>query len=341
MLGLKFIKAQPTTYLLQYRGGAVVREGLGLSFFYYSPTTSLVAVPLASVDIPFIFQETTADFQAVTIQGQVTYRVSDPKRLAAMLNFTLGPDGHMYASEDPDKLPERVIHVINVLARAELQKLPLREAIRASDELVKAVKTGLATSAEITALGLEVLGLSILAIKPTPETARALEAESRETLFREADEAVYARRNSAVEQERAIKENELNTEIAVENKKRLIRETQMEAERAVQEKKHIQQKEALEANIGLENRRKNLVALAAENSRAEADARAYGVSITMKALSSADAKVLQSLATAGMKPEQLIAFAFQELAANADKIGQLNISPDLLRELMTTQVTRK
>src|SRR4051794_16402657 len=121
MFGIKFIKVQPTTYLLQYRGGKVVREGLGLSFFCYAPTTSLVAVPLASVDIPFIFQETTGDFQAVTIQGQVTYRVSEPKRLAAMLNFTLAPDTHTYAAEDPDKLPERVIHVINVLARAELQ----------------------------------------------------------------------------------------------------------------------------------------------------------------------------------------------------------------------------
>src|SRR3981189_3288944 len=84
-------------------------------------------------------------------------------------------------------------------------------------------------------------------------------------LSREGDEPISARRNSAVEQERAIKENELNTEIAVENKKRQIRETQMEAERSVQEKKHIQQKEALEANIGQENRRKDLVALAAEN----------------------------------------------------------------------------
>ena len=46
------------------------------------------------------------------------------------------PNGQTYASEDPEKLPERVIHVVNVLARAELQKLPLREAIRASDELV-------------------------------------------------------------------------------------------------------------------------------------------------------------------------------------------------------------
>jgi hypothetical protein len=294
----------------------------------------LVSVPVASTDTPFIFQETTADFQTVTIQGQVTYRVGQPKRLAALMNYTLARDGETYRSEDPAKLPERIIHVLNVLARAELQKLPLRDAIRASDELVKVVKAGLTASDEITSLGLEVLGLSILAIKPTPETARALEAETRERLFREADEAIYARRNSAVEQERAIKENELNTEIAVENKKREIREAQMEAERAVQEKETLVRKEALEANIGLEERRKDLVALAADNSRAESDARAYGVASTMKALGSADAKILQALASTGMKPEQLIAFAFQELAGKADKIGQLNISPDLLRELM-------
>jgi hypothetical protein len=341
MLGIKFIKVQPTTYLLEYRSGKIVREGLGLSFFYYAPTTSLVAVPVGSSDVPFIFQETTADFQAVTIQGQVTYRVGDPKRLATLLNYTLAANGQTYVSDDPEKLQERVVHVINVLARAELQKLPLREAIRASDQLVKVVKATLIASEEITSLGLEVLGLSILAVKPTPETARALEAETREKLLRDADEAIYARRNSAVEQERGIKENELNTEIAVENKKRQIRETQMEAERAVQEKKHIQQKEALEANIALENRRKNLVALAAENAKAEADARAYGVATTMKALGSADAKILQTLATAGMNPEQLIAFAFHELAANADKIGQLNISPDLLRELLGPQTPKK
>jgi len=338
MFGLRFIKVQPTTYLLQYSGGKVVREGVGQSFFYYSPTTSLVAVPVASTDAPFIFQEATGDFQTITVQGQVTYRVSDPKRLAALLNYTLAPYGQGYASEDPDKLPQRIIHVINVLARAELQKLSLREAIRASDALVQKVKAGLTASAEITSLGLEILGLSILAIKPTPETARALEAETREQLFREADEAIYARRNSAVEQERAIKENELNTEIAVENKKRQIRETQMEAERSVQEKKHLVQKEALEANIGMEERRKDLVSRAAENAKAEADARAYGVATTMKALGSADARILQALASTGMKPEQLIAFAFQELASKADKIGQLNISPDLLRELMSKRV---
>jgi hypothetical protein len=55
MLGIRFIKAQPTTYLIQYRGGHAVREGAGLAFFYYAPTSSLVSVPMASTDAPFIF----------------------------------------------------------------------------------------------------------------------------------------------------------------------------------------------------------------------------------------------------------------------------------------------
>src|SRR2546421_4013597 len=106
MFGIKFIKVQPTTYLLQYRGGSVVREGLGLSFYYYAPATSLVAVPVASDDVPFIFEETTADFQNVTLQGQVTYRVKEPKRVAALMNFSLAADGRTYLSDDPEKLPE-------------------------------------------------------------------------------------------------------------------------------------------------------------------------------------------------------------------------------------------
>jgi hypothetical protein len=337
MLGVKFIKIQPTTYLLQYRKGQVVREGAGLAFFYYSPTTSLVAVPVGSTDVPFIFEETTADFQAITIQGQVTYRVAEPKKLAGLMNFTLAPNGQSYASEDPQKLPQRVINIIHVLARAELQKLPLRQAIRASEGIVTAVRQGLSGSGEIASLGLEILGLSILAIKPTPETARALEAETREQLLKEADEATYARRNAAVEQERGIKENELNTEIAVENKKRQIREAQMDAERAVQEKKHLLEQAEMTAQIELEEKRKSLVALATQNAKAEADTRAYGISTTMQALGTADARIVQALASTGMKPEQLIAVAFQEIAAKADKIGQLNISPELLRELLATK----
>jgi hypothetical protein len=102
----------------------------------------------------------------------------------------------------------------------------------------------------------------------------------------------------------------------------------------VQEKRHQLEKSDMAAKVGLEDQRKQLVALAAQNAKAEADARAYGISTAMQALGAVDARVLQALASVGMKPEQLIAVAFQELAGKAEKIGQLNISPDLLRELL-------
>jgi hypothetical protein len=334
MLGIRFIKAQPTVWLMQYRNGEIVREGAGLSFFYFGPTTSLVAVPIASTEAPFIFEESTADYQSVTIQGQVTYRVADARRLASLMNFTLDRRGDRYVSDDPEKLPERVVNVLKVLARAEVIQLKLREAIRAEKIIGESIRTRLKESGEIEALGLEVLGLSILAIKPNPETARALEAQTREQLLKEADEAIYARRNASVEQERSIKENELNTEIAVEAKKRQIRETQMDAERAIQEKKHEMAGAELAAQVQQEHQRQELVGVAAGNARIEADARAYGISAMMKSLGEVDPKVLQALASTGMKPEQLIAVAFQEIAGRADKIGQLNISPELLRELL-------
>ncbi|HKZ79222.1 MAG TPA: SPFH domain-containing protein [Pyrinomonadaceae bacterium] len=96
MLGIRFIKVQPTTHLLQFKGGTIARSGPGLAFFYYGPTTSLVAVPIASTDAPFIFSEVTADFQEVTIQGQVTYRIAEPQRISQLLNFTLDQAGRNY-----------------------------------------------------------------------------------------------------------------------------------------------------------------------------------------------------------------------------------------------------
>lgn len=334
MFGLNFIKIPPTTYLLQYRGGKVVREGAGLSFFYYAPTTTLVGVPLGTADAPFIFEEVTADFQAVTMQGQVTYRIVDAKKIASLLNFTLGPNGVGYTTDDPKKLTFRIVNAVQVLAQKEFKALKLRDATRAADAIAASIRGSLGSSPELQALGIEVIGLSVLAIKPTPETARALEAEAREQLLREADEAIYRRRNAAVEQERAIKENELNTEVAVENKKRQIREAQMDAERAVQEKQHELQRIEMAARTDLEEKNKALVTLATENARAQADAKAYAMQAMMKALAGVDPRVLQTITATEMKPDQLIASAFQELAERADKIGELNISPELLHELL-------
>ncbi len=316
MLGFRYIKFDPTTYVLRFQNGAIRQQGAGLSFFYFAPSTSLVAVPMGTTDAPFMFEEITGDFQDITIQGQVTYRISAPEKTAKLLNFTLNAAGNNYVSEDPEKLQQRVVNAIKVLTRTRIEALPLRKALAASATLVEEVARDLSERPDIVSLGLEILGLSILAIKPNPETARALEAQTREQLQKEADDAIFIRRNASVENERSIKENELLTE------------------KTVQEKQNELQTEQTKHEVALEESRKALVSLAAENSRTEAEARAFAVQAVVAAVKDADPNVLQALVSSRMKPDALIASAFQELARNAERIGELNVSPDLLEKLV-------
>ena len=317
MLGIRFIKAAPTTYILQHSNGAVKREGAGLSFFYYGPTSSLSLVPLASADVPFAFNETTADFQAVTLQGQLTFRVAEPRRLAGLMDFSVDPAG-TYVSEDPAALRDRLVHVTQVLAREAVLRLALRDALTAGEKISGEVLPALRAAPAVAMMGVEVLQLSILSIKSTPEMAKALEAEAREALQRGADQAIYARRNAAVEQERRIKESELQTEIAVEEKRRQIRETQMAAEIAVEEQRTV------------------LIERRVENERKDADSRGYALDAVLKHVKEVDWRTLMAIGAGGGDPKMMIALAFRELAENAQKIGELNITPDLLKSLLTS-----
>jgi hypothetical protein len=313
---LAYSKNSPTTYVLHYRNGRVRREGPGLAFWYFQPASTIVAVPLASRDVPFAFSEVTADFQPVTLQGQLTYRIADPKRLAGLLDFSVRASGR-YLSDDPDKVPDRLVQTAQILARAVVQRLTLREVLVSSDTIVAEVVSALREAEPVRMLGVDILALSILAMKPTPEMARALEAEAREALQRHADEAIYARRNASVEQERRIKESELETEVAVQQKQRQIRETQ------------------IDADISVEERRSALVERRGENERRDADARAYALRATLEPVRDVDWRTLMAVSGSSADPKLMIALAFRELAENAGKIGEINVTPDLLKSLTT------
>lgn len=315
MLGLRYAKVPPTTFVMQFVGGKVRREGAGLSFLYWAPTTTLVEIPLTTIALPFAFSDVTADFQTVTFQGQLTIRVDRPATLAHLLDFSVKPGGG-YRTDDPQKLYERLAQTAQVSVRAVVHDMTLRDVLVGSQRIASEVLTRLRTSENVLRLGVEVLDLALLAAKPSPDTARALEADAREAILRRADEAIYARRNAAVEEERKIKESELNTQIAVEQKNRQIRETQMSAE------------------ISVEEQRAALLAKRTDNERIEADVRAYGLEAMLKPVRDVDWKTLMALSGAAGDPRANIAIAFRELAENADKIGELNISPDLLRSLL-------
>lgn len=332
MFGIQHIKFDSMTYVFHYKNGNIKREGRGLSFFYFAPNSSIVAIPMGSNDLPFIFNESTNDYQTVNIQGQISYKITNPKTLADVLDFTVNDKGQ-YKKNDIEKLNQRIINEAQTATSSYIHEIKLKDAIRSAKTIEEQILEGLKTSQAVGMLGIEILGANILAIQATPEMARALETETREKLQQEADQAIYERRNFAVEQERKIKESELNTEIAVEEKQKQISEKKMESEvqKADNERKLREMK--LAADIAIENQRKELIEQRTANDKKEAETQGYVIETTLKPYKEMDWKILTALNN-NPDPKFNISLAFRQLAENADKIGNLNISPELLDSIL-------
>ncbi len=313
MLGVRYLKAPATVYVQHYKGGTVRKEGQGLSFYYYGPTSIIVQVPTTSVDVPFAFTEASSDFQDVTVQGTLTYRANDPQKLAKLLDYTLDANGR-YQSDDPSKLGDRLVGAAQVGARQFVHTQPLRDVLVGSTALVERMRQSLADSPTLSELGVEILEVAIVSINADPEMTKALGAEAREQLLREADEAMYSRRNVSVELERTIRENEMQTEKVVAERQREIRETEMQAE------------------IAVEEQRAALVESRVENERKEAEARGEALRAVLEPVKEVDWRTLLAM-QGGAEASTFIASAFDQLAQGAEKIGNLNITPELLDSL--------
>jgi len=333
MFGIQHIKFDSMTYVIHFKNGEIKKEGRGLSFFYFAPNSSIVAIPMGSNDLPFIFSESTNDYQSVNIQGQISYKISKPKVLADVLDFTVNDYGQ-YKKNDIEKLNQRIINEAQTATSSYIHGIKLKDAIRSAKAIEERIMEGLKASPAIGMMGIEILGANILGISATPEMARALETDTREKLQQEADQAIYERRNFAVEQERRIKETELNTEIAVEEKQKQIAEKRMETEVQKADNDRKLREMQLSADIAVENQRKELIEQKTANDRKEAETQGFITETTLKPYKDIDWKTLTALNN-NPDPKFNISLAFRELAENADKIGNLNISPDLLNSLLT------
>jgi hypothetical protein len=296
MLNIGYFKAQPTEYVRQFVRGRLVREGQALSFYYLKHHTSIVVVPTSSIDASFVFNELTGNFQAVAVQGQFTYRIHDPRRAAELFNFAIDPARRAHVSEDPLRLQQRITNVIQMETRRELQRLSLEEALRTATQIAAAVRERTSAQGLLAPLGAELLSIHFTSLSPRPEVGKALEAEQRESLLRRADEAIYARRAATVEEERKIKENELNTQIT------------------------------------LEQQRQQLIALEGSNAQEEAENR--GKALELEASYRARATEMELSAYRSLDPRTILSLGMKELGQNAGQIGNLTITSEILAALL-------
>ncbi len=320
------------TYVIHHKKGRIKKEGRGLAFYYYAPSSSISAIPLGSRDIQFIFNETTQDFQTVSIQGQITYKIADHKQISEMLDFTLD-DKHQYKDDNFEKLNQRLNNEALTSTSSFIQGLGLKSAIRSAKDIEIKIFEGLKKSNVVKQLGVETLSVDVLAVKPTPEMAKALETETREALQKDADLAIYERRNFAVEQERRIRESELNTEIAVQEKRKQIQEKEAEIKVEDEANSRKLREMRIEADISVEEQRAKLVELKVEADRKEAESQGYSLEKQLEPYQKLDWKTIMAISGNG-NARQNIALAFRHLAENSQKIQNLNITPDLLENLM-------
>jgi regulator of protease activity HflC (stomatin/prohibitin superfamily) len=299
MFGIGYFKAQPTEFVQKVAGGRIKREGQALSFYYLKRRTSVVVVPVSSADAAFVFNEQTGNYQAVTIQGQLTYRIIEPRRTVEMLNYVIDPQTRMHVSQDPERLKQRIIVTVQMETRRQVEGRPLEGVLGNAASISAEVHEEVRSRDLLAPLGVELLSLNFTSVSPNPEVGKALEAEYRESLLRRADEAIYARRAAAVEEEGKIKSNEL------------------------------------EGEISLARERERLIDLEAANDRKKSQA--WGERRELEAGFTARASEMELAPYRDFDPRKLLALAMRDIGNNAGKVGNLNITSDLLADLLQTR----
>jgi len=170
-----------------------------------------------------------------------------------------------------------------------------------------------------------VVSARVVAIRPEPDVERALQTPTREQVQQDADRATYARRANAVQQERAIAENELQSKIELAR-----REQQLVEQRGANTRREaeLDAESQLVAARGEAERKE----IEAEASRVRDEARAAGVRVV--GLAEAEAEAARLAAYRDLPPAVLRSLALKELAQHVPAIGELTVTPDLLSKLI-------
>lgn len=306
---VRHLRADATNHVQYFKNGKRIRSGRGLSFWFLAQGASISEVPLDDRELPFLVKGQSADYQDLTVQGGIVWRVRDPEILGQRVDFTIG-----LANGLPTGLPiDQINNVLAALAGQftsnHLKQQGVRDLLeQGTAPLQEALRSGFADEPTLSDMGLDLVGISVADLLPSRELARALQAPTFEGLQQQADEATFSRRALAVEKERAIAENELGNKIE------------------------------------LATRQQDLIAREDANTRAEAEATAAAMNIS----SAAEATRIRTLDQArvdmerarmdiyaDLPPTVLLAMAAQEFAAKLERIDNLTVTPDMLSGLMS------
>ncbi|MFE2912210.1 SPFH domain-containing protein [Kitasatospora indigofera] len=328
--GLRHLRAAPTSHIRHLRSGTLAHDGTGLAFWFRPLTAALSEVPVDDRELGMLFHARTADYQDLTVQATVTYRITDPALAATRIDFGIDAGTGTWRSAPLDQLGTLLTETAQQHALDLIARTPLAEALADGVGAVRRrVTEGLADESRLTETGLAVIAVRVIALRPEAELERALRTPARELVQQEADRATYERRAVAVERERAISENELASRIELARREKELVEQQganahREAEQAAAADGVRAEAEAA--------RRTRLAEAEARAARVLAGAQADAQRALGEAKAAAEQAWLAAHQQAG--PDVLHALALMRLAEHLPSIGSLTLTPDVLTGLL-------
>lgn len=302
------LRSDASHHIIRYKGGKIKQSGRGIICWFRPETASIAEVPMDDREMTLFISGRSSDFQDITIQGVLSWRVVQPEKLAERIDFTIGLANGLYLREPIDRIESRLRGLLNQTTLQYLAEKDVRGLLDAGvDPLRTRLENALLEDVSLIEIGINIVAVRLDNLAPSSELERALQTPTFESLQQKADEAMFERRALAVDKERAIAENELTNKV----------------ELAKQEKQLIAE-EARNARGRAEG--------IAEAQHIETDAEANRIRIVEGAR--ADAEKAQIAAYKDVPAAILMGMAARELAGKLDTIEHLNVTPDLLAAVM-------
>jgi regulator of protease activity HflC (stomatin/prohibitin superfamily) len=312
---VRHLRAEPTSHIIKYKKGRVHRSGRGVALWFLPMSSSLAEVPVDDRELSFLFHGRSSDFQDVTTQGVIAYRVASPETTAERIDFSIDLKSGVHLKQPLEKLALFLNELAQQFAWAYVVRTPVRELLTNGQARVRQdIIAGFEQEDELGALGIEIVSIRVSSIKPKPDLEKALETKTREKIQQGADEAMFERRALAVEKERAIAENELQNQIEL-----ATRQEQLIAQQGQNEKRRISEEAEAE---------KIAAQAEAERSHIRAHAESEGIRLVEGAKVEGERERMDIYRD--LPPAATMGLAARELAGKLHTIEHLNISPDLL-----------
>mgnify|MGYP001367912712 CR=1 len=334
---LRHLRAEPNQAILHFRRGKLARSGAGLSYWFHPLSAAVQQIPVEDIATTFMLRERSADLQEVAVQVTLSYRVDDAQKAGRRINFTISISSGAWVEQPLERLAGLWSRWAQEPVRATLAALPLAEAVRTGATAIRNVlDPTLRANPEAADIGLALVSVQVDQVVPNAEIEKALQTPTREAIQQKADQATFERRAMAVEKERAIKENELATEIELARRQEdLIR--QQAANRMLSVRQDAEaQKLGVEAQAERDQ-------IAAEAAGRDAKIRAAGDAEAQRLLAETQlgSEARRAEIWSGAPPSVLLGFALQEFAGKIQSIEHLNLTPDLLGDLLQRFALKK